>query len=217
MKKNILTKNLGLKLASLVMAITLWFFVIMSGRSGIVLDVPVMYDNIPPELEVVDFPKTVSVHIEGQERLLTKLKQSEITAVIDLQDAKVGRNFYSLTPENIKLPGTIEVTNIDPQTISVIIEKQFRKTVSVQPAIEGLPERGFVILEITVEPETLVLEGPRSIVSKIYNVKTEPIDISGLNRDLQYKAKLNLSNSGLRTNIQKVDVNILVRQKSKEK
>jgi YbbR domain-containing protein len=216
MKKNIFTKNIWLKLASLVLAMMLWFFVILSGRSGIVIDIPIMYANIPHELEVVDFPKTVSINVEGQERLLKNLKQSEISAVIDLQDAKVGRSFYTLSPENINLPKTLEVTNIDPQTVSLTIEKQFRKTVSVQPSIEGLPERGFVILEIRVEPETLILEGPRSIVSKINNIKTEPIDISGLDRNLQYKAKLNLQNSGLRANVQKVDVHILVKQIKKE-
>jgi len=212
MKKNVLTKNIWLKLTSFVLAITLWFFVILSGRSGIILDVPVMYDNIPPDLEVVDFPKTVSIHVEGQEQILKNLKQNEISAVVDLHDAKTGRNFYTLSPENVNLPRTVEVTNIDPQTIGLTIERQFKKTVSVQPSIEGLPEKGFVILEIKVDPEMLILEGPRSIVSRINNVKTEPIDINGLNRDLQYKAKLNLPNSGLRANIQKVDVNILVKR-----
>jgi len=212
MKKNVLTKNIWLKLTSFVLAITLWFFVILSGRSGIILDVPVMYDNIPPDLEVVDFPKTVSIHVEGQEQILKNLKQNEISAMVDLHDAKTGRNFYTLSPENVNLPRTVEVTNIDPQTIGLTIERQFKKTVSVQPSIEGLPEKGFVILEIKVDPEMLILEGPRSIVSRINNVKTEPIDINGLNRDLQYKAKLNLPNSGLRANIQKVDVNILVKR-----
>ncbi len=212
MKKNVLTKNIWLKLTSFVLAITLWFFVILSGRSGIILDVPVMYDNIPTDLEVVDFPKTVSIHVEGQEQILKNLKQNEISAVVDLHDAKTGRNFYTLSPENVNLPRTVEVTNIDPQTIGLTIERQFKKTVSVQPSIEGLPEKGFVILEIKVDPEMLILEGPRSIVSRINNVKTEPIDINGLNRDLQYKAKLNLPNSGLRANIQKVDVNILVKR-----
>lgn len=212
MKKAFLTKNIWLKLASFVLAITLWFFVILSGRSGIVIDIPILYDKLPEGLEVADFPKTVSIHIEGQERLLKNFKQNEISAIVDLQDAKAGRNFYSLTHKNIKLPKTIELASIDPQTISVTVEKQFKKIVSIQPSIEGLPERGYVILEIKVVPDTLMLEGPRSVVSKIYNVKTEPIDINGLNRDLQYKAKLNLPNSGLRGNIQKVDVNILVKQ-----
>lgn len=212
MKKNITTTNIWLKIASLLLAITLWFFVILSGRSGLVMDVPLMYVNIPPELEVVDFPKTVSVTIEGQERILKNLKQNEIDAVIDLSEAKAGRSFFTLTRENIKLPKPLEVTSIDPQTISLTIEQQMKKTVSVQPSIVGRPERGFVILEIKVIPETIIIEGPISLVSKMYNVKTEAIDISGLNSNLKYKAKLNLPNSNLRSDVQKVDVDILVKQ-----
>jgi YbbR domain-containing protein len=211
MKKNFLTKNIGLKLASLVLAIALWFFVILSGRSGIFMDIPIMYINVPQEFEVVDFPKTVSVNIEGQERLLKNLKQNEINAVINLSDAKAGKSFYTLTHENIKRPKTLEVTSIEPQTISLTIEKLLKKTVSVQPAVVGVPEHGFVIVEIKVAPEEIEIEGPRNIISKIYNVKTEPIDITGLNNNLQFKAKINTVNSTIRTIEQKVDVNIFVK------
>ena len=212
MKKNFLTKNIGLKLASLILAIALWFFVILSGRSGIFMDIPIMYINVPQEFEVVDFPKTVSVNIEGQERLLKNLKQNEINAVINLSDAKAGKSFYTLTHENIKRPKTLEVTSIEPQTISITIEKLLKKTVPVQPAVVGVPEHGFVIVEIKVAPEEIVIEGPRNIISKIYNVKTEPIDITGLKNNLQFKAKINTVNSTIRATEQKVDVNIFVKR-----
>ncbi|MBI5100129.1 MAG: hypothetical protein HZB30_12955 [Nitrospirae bacterium] len=212
MKKNFLIINIWLKLASFILAIALWFFVILSGRSGIFMDIPIMYINVPQEFEVVDFPKTVSVNIEGQERLLKNLKQNEINAVIDLSDAKAGKSFYTLTHENIKRPKTFEVTSIEPQTISLTIEKLLKKTVSVQPAVVGVPEHGFVIVEIKVAPEEIVIEGPRNIISKIYNVKTEPIDITGLKNNLQYKAKINMTNSTIRVPEQKVDVNIFVKR-----
>ncbi len=212
MKKNFLTKNMGLKLASLILAIALWFFVILSGRSGIFMDIPIMYINVPQEFEVVDFPKTVSVNIEGQERLLKNLKQNEINAVINLSDAKAGKSFYTLTHENIKRPKTLEITSIEPQTISITIEKLLKKTVSVQPAVVGVPEHGFVIVEIKVTPEEIVIEGPKNIISKIYNVKTEPIDITGLKNNLQFKAKINMTNSTIRATEQKVDVNIFVKR-----
>jgi YbbR domain-containing protein len=212
MKTDFLTKNIGQKLATLVLAIALWFFVILSGRSGIFMDIPIMYINVPQEFEVVDFPKTVSVNIEGQERLLKNLKQNEINAVINLSDAKAGKSFYTLTHENIKRPKTLEVTSIEPQTISITIEKLLKKTVSVQPAVVGVPEHGFVIVEIKVTPEEIVIEGPRNIISKIYNVKTEPIDITGLKNNVQFKAKINMVNSTIRVPEQKVDVNILVKR-----
>ncbi|MBI4849823.1 MAG: hypothetical protein HY808_14835 [Nitrospirae bacterium] len=211
-KENMLTRNIWLKLASFILAIALWFFVILSGRSGIVMDIPIMYVNVAQDLEVVDFPKTVSINIEGQERILKSLRQNEISAVVDLGDVKAGRSFITLTHENIKLPSTLEVTGIEPQTISLTLEKQMKKTVSVQPAIVGVPARGFVIMEIKVEPDMIIIEGPRSVISRIYNVKTEPIDITGLNADLQYKAKLNLANFNVSANDQKVDVNIFVKK-----
>jgi YbbR domain-containing protein len=212
MKKNFLAKNIWLKLASFILAIVLWFFVILSGRSGIFMDIPIMYINVPQGFEVVDFPKTVSVNIEGQERLLKNLKQNEINAVIDLSDAKAGKSFYSLAHENIKRPKTLEVTGIEPQTISLTIEKLLKKTVSVQPAVVGVPQHGFVIIEIKVVPEEIVIEGPGNIISKIDNVKTEPIDITGLKNSLQYKAKINMTNSVIRLTEQKVDVNIIVKR-----
>jgi YbbR domain-containing protein len=210
MKKNIFTKNIWLKLASFILAVALWFFVTLSGRSGIFMDIPLIYINVPHAFEVVDFPKTVSVNIEGQERLIKNLKQNEINAVIDLSGAKEGKSYYTLTHENIKLPQTLEVTSIEPQTIGITIEKQLKKTVPIQPTISGVPESGFAISRIKVTPEAIVIEGPKSIVSKIYNVKTEPIDIAGLNHDLQFNGKLNLPNSNVRSDEQKVDVNIFV-------
>jgi hypothetical protein len=56
------------------------------------------------------------------------------------------------------------------------------------------------------------VEGPKSLVRKIYSVKTEPIDINGLNTDLQYKANLDLENSTIRKKINKVEVNITVKK-----
>lgn len=210
MKTNFFTKNIWLKLASFILAVALWFFVVLSGRSGIFLDIPIMYINVPQGFEVVDFPKTVSVNIEGQERLLKNLKENEVNVVIDLSRIKPGKSFYTLTRENFNLPRTLEITNIDPQTISLTIERQMKKAVPVQPAVVGVPERGFVIFEIKVLPEEITIEGPRSVVSKIYNLKTEPIDITGLNSNLQYKAKISLP-ANIRVNEQKIDVNVFVK------
>jgi len=210
MKKTFLAKNLWLKLASFILAIALWFFVVLSGRSGIFMDIPIMYINVPHSYEVVNFPKTVSVNIEGQERLIKNLKQDEISAVIDLSNAKVGKSFYTITNENIKLPNTLEVTSIEPDTIAIMIEKQMRKSIPVKPAIVGVPQHGFVIYGIKVAPETVVIEGPKSVISKINNIKTEPIDITGINQTSQYKVKLSTSNFSLKTDEQKVDVTIVV-------
>ena len=210
MIKDFFTTNIWLKLASLLLAIALWFFVILSGRSGVDIEIPITYMNLSPELEMVDSPQTVSVSVEGQERLLKKIRSKEIQAVVDLVNAKAGRSFFSLSEENIKLPRTLELISINPEIISLTIEKQMRKTVSVKPAIVGLPVEGHAIVEMKVVPDTVIIEGPRSVISKLYTLKTEPIDITGINSDLRYKAGLSMPISNLKSNTQKVDMYISV-------
>ncbi|MBS1112202.1 MAG: hypothetical protein H6Q95_494, partial [Nitrospirae bacterium] len=104
MKKNFITSNLWLKLASILLAVTLWFFVMSSGRSVIIKEVPVQYINMPQSLEMVEMAKNVSIIIEGQKRLLSGLNQDDISVVVDLENMKAGKNIYSLSRKNIKMP-----------------------------------------------------------------------------------------------------------------
>jgi len=212
MMKDFLTKNIWLKLASLILATALWIFVILSGRTEITMDVPVVYTGLNQKLDMMDSPKKVNVSIEGQGSLLKNIRRGEIRAVIDLSETKSGRSFFTLTKENFELPKTLLLTNIDPETISVTIESELRKNIPVKPVIVGRPAKGFTIFEIKVVPDNIVVEGPNSLVRKIYSVKTEPIDINGLNTDLQYKANLDLENSTIRKKINKVEVNITVKK-----
>ena len=212
MMKDFLTKNIWLKIASLVLATALWVFVILSGRTEITMDVPVVYAGLKQQLDMMDSPKKVNISIEGQGSLLKNIRRGEIRAVIDLSGAKSGRSFYTLTKENFALPKTLLLTNIDPETISVTIESELKKRIPIKPVIVGRPEKGFTIFDIKVVPENIVVEGPKSLVVKIYSVKTEPIDINGLNTNLQYKANLDLENATVRKQINKVEVNITVKK-----
>ena len=212
MIKDFFTTNIWLKLTSLVLAILLWFFVILSGRSDVTIDIPVNFINLPPKLEIVDFPQTVSISIEGQERMFKDLKKININAVIDLSEAKTGKSFFTMTRDNIELPKMLTIRNIDPETVSLKIEDQLIKKVDIIPDIVGTPEKGFAIVEVISSPDSFIIEGPKSLIRKIRRVKTEPIDINGINSDLTYKANLILTNSNIRKNINKVEVNISVKQ-----
>ena len=214
--KEFFTTNVPLKLASLIVAVALWFFVMLSGRSEITMDIPVVFTEIPERFEVVEAPKTISVTIEGQERLLKYLQPSDVSAVVSVSEAKTGRSFFTISQENISLPKSFLVTSIDPETISLTMERQLKKIVSVRPHIVGIPEKGFRIANIIVDPESITLEGPASTVTKIDSIKTEPIDINGINSNLVYKANLNLSAPLVKKNLTKVDVKLSVEKILKE-
>jgi YbbR domain-containing protein len=176
------------------------------------MEAPVSFVNLPAGLEIMDSPKTVSLVVEGQERLLRNLRHNEISAQIDLSNTRSGKVFVTITKDDIIIPKMLTVNSIDPETVSLKIESQLSKSVPVKPAVVGLPQKGFAIVEISVVPARVALEGPKSAVAKIYSIKTEPIDINGINADLTYKANLNLTDTNIKKDVSKVEVNITVKK-----
>jgi len=212
MKKNFITANLWLKLASIFLAVALWFFVMSSGRSVIIKEVPVQYINMPQSLEMVEMAKNVSVVIEGQKRLLSGLNQDDISVVVDLENMKAGQNLYSLSKKNIKLRKSLLITGISPETLNLTLEERLKKEVSVRAVIAGSPEEGFAIESIKITPERVQIEGPKSLIRKTYVLKTEPIDISGIYENLQHTASLDITPK-IKTDIREIKVDITVRKK----
>jgi len=209
-----ITTNPWLKLASLILAVALWFFVVSKGSSVIVMDVPIGFKNIPGNLEVVDVPKAITISVEGQERLLKNLRQEDVNVVIDLGNVKEGKAFFPLTDDNIALPKTLTITRISPQGVKLLIEEKMKKHVPVRPIIVGSPAEGFLIRGIEVVPKKVEIEGPKSIITKVHSVKTEAIDITGITGDLQYSAPLNLNNKeNIRVDVPEIEVNVTVQKK----
>ncbi|GAB4534276.1 MAG: hypothetical protein Fur0020_00750 [Thermodesulfovibrionia bacterium] len=120
----LITRNALLKIISLGIAITLWFFVVSSKRTETIIEVPLRFINILPSLEIVDAEdKTVSIRLEGQERLLAKLRGGDVNVVIDLKGYKEGRVSYHLSEENVRLPRYITIKNIYPSKITFTLRR----------------------------------------------------------------------------------------------
>lgn len=207
-----ITANPLLKIISFTLAVALWFFVVSKGRSGIIMDVPVGFKNLPAGLELVETAKTVSLTIEGQERILKNLKQDNISVAIDLKNAKKGVTSFLIAENDIRLPQSLVVTKISPQKVKLTLEDKLKKSVPVKPVITGLPAEGFAIKKIKVEPKTVEIEGPVNSVANIYSVRTEPIDITDVTEDFHYTAYLNIAQKNVKSDVSEVKVNIYVRR-----
>ncbi|HDK41501.1 MAG TPA: YbbR-like domain-containing protein [Nitrospirae bacterium] len=203
-----ITTNPWLKLISLVLAIVLWLFVVSKGRTVVVMDVPVGLRNMPAGLELVEGPETISVYVEGRERLLKKLGKGDIRFVIDLNDVKEGDNLFSVSDADIELPKVFAVKKILPGTIKLTVEEKAVKNVPVRPIIVGLPANGYVVGGIRVSPGKIRINGPKSVIAKVYSIKTEPIDITGTTESFRVSAALNISRENVMTDVSEVEVRI---------
>jgi YbbR domain-containing protein len=214
--KKLIFENLGLKIAAVLLSAVLWIFVTSRGQSEISLDVPLEFRNIPAGFEMVNHSsKTINLNIRGQERLIKNVKTAEIRVYVNLSKAKKGEGIYYIDRDEIKLPRAITVTNINPSSIKVTIEETISKTVKVFPVVIGEPERGYFVKSVDVVPQYVVIEGVRSEVTKIGNIKTEPIDISAFNKSFSQDLKIDLTGRNVRSKINDVVVKVVIGARGK--
>jgi YbbR domain-containing protein len=167
--------------------------------------------NIPSGVELINSTdKTISLNIKGPEKYIKNIKPSDIRAFIDLSKAKKGESTYYLAKENIQLPRSITLLNINPSSITVTTEETVTKTVRVIPVITGVPERGYKLQTSAVVPKDIQIEGIQSEVIKIRTIKTESVDITGVNETFAQKLKLDLRGKNIRTKPDSVTVTVII-------
>lgn len=135
--------------------------------------------NIPRDLILTSsVPDTVSLQLRGPlTRALDSSNPPEV--LLDLSDARPGLNSYPINERDIPLPTDVEVVSVDPQAITLELELQETRVVSVRPAIEGVPAPGFEVTGVRVVPAQYPIQGPESMVLALEFIDTSPISIEG--------------------------------------
>ena len=79
-------ENWGIKLVSLGLSLTLWFYVTSKGKTEMTLTVPLELRNIPQNMAVVgNVAGSLEVRVQGQERVLRDITiVKKVVGIIDL-------------------------------------------------------------------------------------------------------------------------------------
>jgi YbbR domain-containing protein len=173
-------RHLGLKILSISLAALLWLLV--SGEQVVerVLRIPLEFTNVPSSLEIVGGPSdVVEVRVRGSSGALARIAPGELTAVLDLRDARAPQKLFHLSPADVRTPFGVEVVQVAPSNVWMQFEKSDLKTVPVVPTIEGEPGDGFVIGTVTATPSTVQLVGAASVLDTVTEAITEAVDVSG--------------------------------------
>jgi YbbR domain-containing protein len=170
----------ALKLASLALAVGLWFVIAGKQTAERGLTVPVELRNVPRDLEFTgDAVNTVDVRVRASPGLINSLDTGGIRATIDLAGAQEGERIVQLAPEQIQAPQGFRVVKITPSLLTLNLERTIRKTIPVRPRVIGRPASGFEISGITSDPAEVHVAGPRSRIQEIESAFTEPVSVEG--------------------------------------
>jgi YbbR domain-containing protein len=192
--------HFGLKVVSVAFALLLWFLV-SSQRAAVErgLRIPLELQNLPGNLEMVEPPQeSVDVRVRGAADLLGRLVSGDLVATVDLSAAQPGRRLFHISPERVKAPFAVEVTQITPSSVAIRFEPSATRLVRVQPSVEGEPAPGFIIGEITAEPKIVEVVGPESALRRVTEAITEPLWVGSAQSAVKSTVTLGVAEQGVR-------------------
>jgi YbbR domain-containing protein len=192
-------RNFGLKAISVVLATLLWVTVSRDQTVERNLRVPLEFQNIPEQLEIVgDAPLTVDVRVRGTSGLLGRLEPGEVVAVVDVRTARPGQRLFHIPADAVRTPFGVQVTQVSPSTVSLEFEKSGKRLVPVVPAIDGQPAPGYVAGRVTTNPTGVEVVGPENRLRRLREATTEPVSIEGARATVKDDVTVGVEDPALR-------------------
>jgi YbbR domain-containing protein len=174
-------KNWVLKLISFFFALFLWYFVAGEDKVDMTVSIPIEIVNLPRDLVVSNqFKKQLEVTVSGQRSFIRGLSLQHITRTVDLSNATPGKYDIENTPDSIPFPWGVSVLRLQPAKVTLLIDRLIEKTLIVKAVISGTPPRGFRLLSVVLDPQTISITGPQNILDGEKIINTDVIDISNL-------------------------------------
>ncbi len=174
--RRIASRNLGLKVLALALAVAAWWFVAGESKVLVSFTIPLEIRDVPRGMTMTNKPeRQVEVRLSGASSLLSGMRPSEISAAVDLSGGRTGRQIVTLGERAIKVPPGIRVQRVFPSSIEVILERTERRVVPVVPRIGGDPAVRRRVARVEVDPRTLEVEALPEEFSRIRAAYTEEI------------------------------------------
>lgn len=175
-------KSSGLRLLALLLAFMLFLVSRQPTSDMRLFGIPVEFTGVQPGTEIVsdtETPQTVSVRLRGPRDTVRGLLPSQLTVTANLSNKEPGDRVVQLSPQNVTVPDSVEVLQIEPASIRLRIEKTAQKQVQVEPQFVGTPDEDVEIYHVRLQPNTLGIEGPQSLLANLNQVKTESVSLRG--------------------------------------
>jgi YbbR domain-containing protein len=190
----------GLKVVSVALAVLLWLMV-SSQRAPVErgLRIPLELQNLPENLEMLELPQeSVDVRVRGTADTLSRIAPGDLVASVDLSTAQPGRRLFHLSPERVKAPFAVAVTQVTPPSIAIRFEPSATRIVPVIAAVEGDPAPGFIVGKIAAEPATVEVVGPESVVRRVTEAITEPLWVGSARSEVRSTVVVGVADEGVR-------------------
>ncbi|WP_113672417.1 YbbR-like domain-containing protein [Vallitalea guaymasensis] len=192
---NVFTRNVGWKIASIVIAFFVWFAIIRVEDPYITKDfkhIPVKVLNeevITSKNQYINFieGQYVDVTLGGKRTIIERFNKDDIIATVDMQ-------YLSFTDSlviDIKPIEGITVVKKSPNDMRISRENVKSESRKITYEFEGNPKESYIHLDPIITPNTVEIEGPESKMAQVQEVKVT-LGIDGATNDVTSVGKIRL-------------------------
>lgn len=179
-----------LKIACLLAAIILWFFIINEQNpiSEGSYTVPVVIENLDSQYITSNVPKTVYVRLTGPRNTIIKIGTNDIKAYIDMSNVREGD---MNVPVRVEIPGGTELKKQSVTTANITVDVYAVKELALTPHLTGKSEGNTYLSAVKIVPEKVVISGARRLIEKADKAVIE-IPVDGKSEDFSVMTPIRL-------------------------
>ncbi len=180
----------GLRVLALALAVLAWFIISVGQReqTGETTVEPFVTYRPPEDYMILEPPDRVRVRLSGPESRIAGLNPFQVSVVVELRDAALGRQEIPLSSSNVVAPAGLDVVSIDPNVLTLQLDRIISDLKPIDAQLTGEPAAGAVAQEPTVFPLQALVTGPESKVTALAALTTTPISLDGHAIDFEAQA-----------------------------
>jgi YbbR domain-containing protein len=167
-KRNIGAMLFNSKIVSVLLAILLWVYVIgiRGPDTTKSVEAQLMAVNVPQGYVLAEALPTVTVTLAGPMNTLWNVTSGYVTPTVDFRGRSEGSFIASVQAQVVGLTG-VTVEDVDPKEVNVQLERVETISVPVHVEVSGTLPPSLVLGTLRVEPESIEVSGPGSLVSQV--------------------------------------------------
>lgn len=175
-----------LKVLSILIAVTLWFFVLNSEPIEIEKKLPINY-IIPKGMVMVSFSeREVTLKLKGSKAFVRNIftKKEKYNVDVTPYYQSTGKNFkVKFYTTAIEVPFGVEILEVSPKETVVELDQKGLTELPVKIQFFGETPKDRKIKDLKLTPDSLMVSGPMEMLKRISRLDTAPVNLSLLNKD----------------------------------